>query len=237
LEQTAAISTKKPPILTIVGGATLVLSLFTPLFLLTLPIMATVGLCIAAAFRRETPRAAPYIVGAFAVLFLVWAHVPHGLAPAPLSNAVRYKSATWEYGSAVDPMRKTTSKWATLDSPTELNFAAPYEGDNRAEIEISASGYILTVLKGQFVCNSPDGTVAINFDGGPVERYGCSEPSDGTSTTLYINDWSHDDPGNNSKFLSVLMAKAKTMTIEAEFYGSGPTQMVFNIAGLDRSKL
>ena len=237
MEQTGKIAERRPPVLTLIAGATLILSYFTPLLLLSLPIMATAGLCIAAAFRKETPKAAPYVVGALAVLLLVWAHVPHSFAQAPVSNAIRYKSATWEYGSAIDPMRKTASKWATLDSPTELNFAAPYDGDNRAEIEVSSVGFILSVLKGQFVCNPPDGTVSINFDGGPVGRYGCSEPSDGTTTTLYIDDWSHDDPGDHSKSLSALMAKAKTMTIEAEFYGTGSTQMVFNVAGLDRSKL
>jgi fumarate reductase subunit D len=146
LDQTAKNAASKPPILAIIAGATLILSYFTPLLLLSLPIMATVGLCIAAAFRKETPRAAPHVVGAFAVLLLVWAHLPHGFAQVHLSNGLRYDSATWVYGSAIDPMRKTTGKWATLDSPTELNFAAPYDGDNRAEIEVDSTGGLTLIV-------------------------------------------------------------------------------------------
>lgn len=242
MDQTDTAGTKRPPILTIVAAATLALSLLTPRFLLTIPIMAAVGLAIVAAFRKETPKPFPFVVGALSVGLLVVANsgALAGLATSkPSSNAALYKDATWQYGSARDDMRGTVMKWATLDSPTDLNFEAPYDGENAAHMEVGAIGsIILTVSRGQFLCNSGD-TVAVKFDDGPIYNYPCQMPNNGDTTTLYIDHSFSQDSRNSGQPADPMdgLVKAKMMTVEAEFFDSGSRQITFHVAGLDRSKL
>lgn len=110
------ITARKIPILSIVAGATLLLSLFTPRFLLTLPVMATVGLAIVGAVRKETPRWLPYVIGVSAVVLVLDGNGSFNSisSPTPVLASAIYKDAAWDYGSAKDDMRGTVSKWATL---------------------------------------------------------------------------------------------------------------------------
>ena len=130
-------------------------------------------------------------------------------------------------------MRGTTSKWATLYSPTDLNFGSPYDGPNVASIQVSTSGIIFSVVKGQVICHSDD-RVAVKFDSGPVYYYPCSTPSNGDSTTLYLEP--SGDTSGPSDPLDGLM-KAKKMIIEVEFFDEGSRQITFHVSGLDRAKL
>jgi len=234
------VAVARSPICSVIAGATLLLCLFVPFFLVTLPVMVAVGLSIAAAFRKEKPIWLPYVIGALAVAFVVLANNERssiGLASSPpVSNAETFKDAKWEYGSANDAMRGTVSKWATLDSPSDLNFAPPYDGPNSASIQTSIGGsLILTVTKGQFICHSDD-TVAVKFDNGPVFNYPCSTPDNGQTETLYINSAYSPANGQPENIIDGI-AKAKTMIIEAQFYDAGSRQLTFNVAGLDRSKI
>lgn len=233
----AAVARK--PICSVIAGATLVLCLFVPFLLVTLPIMVAVGLSIAAAFRKEKPVWLPYVIGGLAVVFVILANhrSPIGASTTPtLSNAETYKDAKWEYGSAKDAMRGTVSKWATLNSPTELDLAAPYDGPNVASIQTSTGGgLILTVTKGQFLCHSDD-SVSVKFDNGPVFSYPCSTPDNGQTETVYINDAYSPATGQPSNVVDGVV-KAKTMVIEVQFYDAGSRQITFNVAGLDQSKI
>jgi hypothetical protein len=229
---------KKVPVLTIIAGATLALSLFTPYFLFSLPIMVTVGLSIAAVFRKEQPKPLPFVVGGLAIVCLLAAHLhtPFGDTLTSQSNAERYKDATWEYGSSNDNMRGTTSRWATLYSPTELNFDFPYQGDNAAYIQVSKTGYIiLSVGKGQFLCHHDD-MVAVKFDDGPVYNYPCGTPDNGDSTILYIEP-NYLAESDQPKDPMDGLLKSTTMTVEAQFYQAGSRQLIFHVQGLDQSKL
>jgi|GEM_PF-4339152 len=233
------IAIARKPICSVIAGATLILCLFVPFLLVTLPIMVAVGLSIAAAFRKEKPIWLPYVIGGLAVAFVVLANsrLPIGASSLPtLSNAETYKDAKWDYGSAKDAMRGTVSKWATLNSPTDLNLPAPYEGSNVASIQTSeAGGLILTVTKGQFLCHSDD-TVAVKFDNGPVFNYPCSTPDNGQTETIYINNAYSPATGQPQNVVDGI-AKGKTMVIEAQFYDAGSRQLTFNVAGLDKSKI
>jgi hypothetical protein len=71
VNQNADESKRQFPVLTIIASAILVISLFTPRFLVTLPVMATVGLCVGALFRRETPKPLPFVVGGLSVALLM----------------------------------------------------------------------------------------------------------------------------------------------------------------------
>jgi hypothetical protein len=229
-----------PPIFTLIAAAILVLCLFTPVLLITLPIMVTVGLAIVGAYRGERPRWLPFLVGGLAVLLVVLAQSNFRAAfatrPTALSNADAFKDAKWDYGSAEDAMRGTTSKWATINSPSEVNLPSPYDGDNVATLEVAGGGgVILSVTKGQFLCHS-DGYVSIKFDGGPIYTYPCSTPDSGNTETLYINSAYSPEKGQSADPLDGI-AKAKSIIIEAPFFDAGTRQFTFHVEGLDRTKL
>ncbi|HEY1751791.1 MAG TPA: phage holin family protein [Caulobacteraceae bacterium] len=233
---------RRVPAFSMIAGAVAALGLVTPVILLSYPTMVAVGLSIVGAIRRERPQWLPYVVGSGAVLLLILAQSGiHGFGqirpPPQASNAELFKDATWEYGSAKDDMRGTTEKWATLNSPTELDLAPPYEGPNVANVQVSSSGAIvLSVTKGQLICPFDHGTVAVKFDTGPVWYYPCSSPSNGESTVLYINSAYDAGDGQPTDPMDGL-AKSKIMIVEVEFYDSGTRQVRFNVAGLDRTKL
>lgn len=228
----------RKPICSAIAGATLILCLFVPFLLVTLPIIVAVGLSIAAAFRKEKPIWLPYVIGGLAIAFVILANSrsPVGTSSLPtLSNAETYKDAKWDYGSAKDGMRGTVSKWATLNSQSDLDLPSPYDGLNVASIQASKGGLILTVTKGQFLCHSDD-TVSIKFDNGPVFSYPCSTPDNGQTETIYINNAYSLAKGQPEDVVDGIV-KAKTMVIEAQFYDAGSRQLMFNVAGLDRSKI
>lgn len=147
---------RRQPVLAIIAGAVLALSLFAPLFLIAFPIMITVALCIASIFRKELPRWLPYVIGSIAIVVLLVSnyHRFNGLAEQPVIKASDiYREARWEYGSTMDEMRHATEPNATLYSATDLDLPTPYDGTNAASIFVSRSeGLMLTVSKGRFDC-------------------------------------------------------------------------------------
>lgn len=230
--------TQRIPVLSIIAGATLVLSLFTPRLLLTLPIMATVGLSIIGAVRKDTPRPLPYIIAAAAVLLVLLnsrSSLYQASSESPPASAL-YKEATWDYGSAKDAMRGTVSKWATLYSPTDLNFSPPYEGANAAHIQLDNSdSIILQINKGQLICDDAK-NVSVKFDKGPIWIYPCEPGANGDTNTIYIEP-AYDVSDGQPHSIVDGIAKSKTMTIETRVYDNGYPQITFNVVGLDRSKL
>ncbi len=228
------------PVCSIIAAATLFLCLFTPYLLLSLPVMVTVGLSIAGAFRRERPKWLPYIVGGLAIAFVIAANNrssgPSTAMPST-TNSELYQSASWEYGSQRDEMRGEVTKWATLKSPTDLNLSPPYDGENTAELTVwsSAGEATLSVTKGQFTCRSGD-MLSVKFDDGPVYQYRCREPEDGNSKSLYIASNFEPLAGQPASMVDGI-AKAKKVTIEVPFYQDGSKQLTFNVAGLDRNRL
>ena len=232
------------PIFSLIAGATLFLCLFTPYLLLTLPVMATVALAIVGAVRREKPIWLPYVLGGVGIVLVLAAQSQMrfgttgsgATSESTASNAKLYKDAQWEYGSAKDEMRGSISKWATLDSPTDLNLSSPYDGANNAHIQTSETGeLILEVTKGQFICHT-DGTVSLKFDNGPIYQYPCQEAGNGNSNTIYVNTAYSPEAGQPQTAVAGIL-RAKRMMIEAEFYQDGPKQIVFNVAGLDKTKI
>lgn len=137
-------------------------------------------------------------------------------------------ASKWSYSEDVDQMRGTTARYASVTSEIKLSFGFPYKGGNatltlRRRPEDGLN--IILEVKGQFLCSSfRNDRVAVKFDDGPIQRFGCSEPSDARTGELFIN-------GEN-RFVAKLK-KARTVIIEAEFYQEGRRQMQFDVAGLD----
>ncbi|MEO6389344.1 MAG: hypothetical protein ABIT16_02430 [Croceibacterium sp.] len=230
------------PLCSIIAATTLFLCLFTPYLLVTLPVMVTVALSIAASFRRERPKWLPYVVGGLAIALVVSAGPSRSAfersePTLSTSNAVLYKKASWEYGSDKDEMRGDVTNWAAIKSPTDLNLSPPYDAANVAELWLWSSGgdAALSVTQGQFTCRNGD-MLPVKFDNGPVYEYACREPESGNSDTLYVNAAFEPVGGQPASLLDGL-SKAKKMTIEVPFYQDGTKQITFNVSGLDLSRL
>lgn len=137
-------------------------------------------------------------------------------------------SSVWKYESDTDKMTSKLKYFASVNSTNKLNFASPYEGGSTATVTLRGQDgkneVILTIDKGQFICHETDGCpVKVRFDKDAAISFSGGEPTDGGSTTLFI------DPG--SKFIKHIK-KAKKMIVQAEFYQEGVRDMEFNVDGL-----
>jgi hypothetical protein len=79
---------------------------------------------------------------------------------------------------------------------------------------------LLEIERGQFLCGIESCSLNVRFDQGSIVRYSASEPSDNSSTVLFIN--------NEPTFLD-RMRHARTVTIEATFFQEGSQALTFNI--------
>jgi hypothetical protein len=136
--------------------------------------------------------------------------------------------SSWSYETDTDKMTSKLSYFAAINATNKLQFGAPYEGGSTATVTIRSKAkkneIILTIDKGQFICDVSDGcAIKVRFDNDPAVSFNGSEPSDYSSTTLFI----HPEP----KFIAHAKT-AKKMIVEAEFYQEGMQDMEFNVAGL-----
>lgn len=135
---------------------------------------------------------------------------------------------SWVYTTDTDKMTSKLRYFAAIEATNKLNFDSPYEGGSTGEITLrnqnKENDVILSIDKGQFVCDLTDGCpINVRFDNDPAIKFTGSEPTDGSSTVLFIQE--------ASKFISHAK-KAKKMIVQAEFYESGSQDMEFNIDGL-----
>jgi len=132
---------------------------------------------------------------------------------------------TWTYHQEVDKMTSKTNYFAAINATEELQFESPYDGGSTPTLTVRNSGngneVVLNISKGQFT--NVDGGVQIKFDSAQPVKFSASEPSDGSSDVIFIN--------NASKLIKKIKASSKII-IQAEFYESGVKTMEFNVAGL-----
>jgi len=134
----------------------------------------------------------------------------------------------WHYSTEKDEMRGAESHYAQLEATNTIDLDFPY-GEQRGRILVRQSAQfgfdiLVGVPSGQIMCNSfSNSHFNVKFDDGPIQRYGCTDASDGTSNMIFIQ--------GSKGFLSKLK-KSKKAVIEAEFFQNGMQQMVFNTANL-----
>jgi hypothetical protein len=138
-------------------------------------------------------------------------------------------ASKWTYSEERDEMRGRTNKYAQLVSENEQEFDFPYNGGSHLNIFLQKfqkpdTEVLLRLEKGQFVCHSfTGGSVSVRFDGGPVRKFGCSETSDGDTSTIFLH------PAGT--FVAALKKSSKA-TVEAEFFQEGVRQFIFDTSGL-----
>jgi hypothetical protein len=97
---------------------------------------------------------------------------------APASN--------WTYDTSKDEMRGGVERFASLDAENTVKLDFPY-GEQRGRILIRQSprfGFdiMVGVPSGQIMCNSyTNSHINVKFDDGPIQRFGCTDASDGTN--------------------------------------------------------
>lgn len=135
--------------------------------------------------------------------------------------------ARWGYDATPDAMRGTVTRRAWVASEDHPQFEFPYAGGSTLTLILQNRGgrddIVLSVDKGQFLCSPYRGQVSVKFDRGPVQKFGCLQPSDGRSNAIFIV------PAR--RFISQLRGAGR-VTVEAEFFQAGRRQVTFQTNGL-----
>jgi hypothetical protein len=117
--------------------------------------------------------------------------------------------------------------FAQVTSTNTVSFGFPYQGSQHATLTIRKTARwgteaIFRIERGQFLCGIDECAVNVRFDSGPIRQCSASEPSDHSTTTLFLR--------NGPSFVAQLR-KAKTLRIEATFFQEGSHTLEFNVEG------
>jgi hypothetical protein len=135
----------------------------------------------------------------------------------------------WTYVTGQDAMMQKPIKYASVESINELNFGFPYQGAQHATLTLRThprfgKSAILRIERGQFLCGIDGCSIAVRFDAGKPQRFSVDEPSDHSTTYLFID--------NYDGFLASVR-KSKKVYIAAEFYQQGSPVMEFDTSKLN----
>lgn len=134
----------------------------------------------------------------------------------------------WTYREQKDEMRGAATRFAELNAENTIQLDFPY-GEQRGQILVRKSpqfglDVLVGVPSGQIMCHSfANSRINVKFDDGPIERFACTDASDGTSNMVFVK--------STSSFLAKLK-KSKRVVVEAEFFQNGMQQMVFETVNL-----
>jgi hypothetical protein len=134
----------------------------------------------------------------------------------------------WIYSEQRDEPGDGTTRLAKLEAENTIELDHPY-GEQRGFIILrERSLYGLEVLigvkSGQILCYGLSSTtLKVTFDDGSIQRFDCTDATDGPSDIAFISD--------SSRFLKHLKS-SKAVTIEAEFFQNGVQQMIFRSENL-----
>lgn len=132
---------------------------------------------------------------------------------------------TWQYREEKDEMTSEPIKFAGVESNNLLLFKFPYDGGSRGVFLLRKTGtkdeILLTITKGQFLSDS---TARLKFDDDPPMEMHYSQPADGRSTMIFINDW--------DKKIIPRLKTAEKLKVEVGFYQEGNKILEFNVKGL-----
>ncbi len=135
---------------------------------------------------------------------------------------------SWNYLEFQDKMGRGTIKTAYISSINTVNFEFPYQGTQRATLRLRVhpkhgKDVILSIEKGQFLCDFNGCTVTVRFDEGKPQNFRTGRSADNDTTTVFIS--------NYASFYSSAK-KSKKIYIEATFYQQGTRVFEFDSANL-----
>ena len=142
-------------------------------------------------------------------------------------------SPQWIYSQSPDPMGKGTTYTAMIQSTNTVTFDFPYGGSQHAKLILRThprhgKDVLLRLERGQFLCTSYDGcSVLVRFDDGEARRFSAAPPSDNSTETLFIQNYSRFVAG---------MLKARRVRISAEVYQEGSPVFDFDVSGFETAR-
>lgn len=149
-----------------------------------------------------------------------------GVNPAPIPS-VEPKMAriNWEYSeSSIDPIDRSTTHYARCDATENVTFGSPYEGGSLPTLVVQkrhgSTSLILEMSTGQLLTSEG---VMIKFDSGRAHSYSCSEPIDGSSNIMFIDE---------ANALIKRLRHSKEVIVQATFFREGTRSMTFRTEGL-----
>ena len=132
----------------------------------------------------------------------------------------------WSYSEEPNDIDNNTTYIAQIEANEPLNFKTPYDGGVDVSIMIRNKNRIndamIQISKGQFMTKIDNNTIRVKFDNEKPITYSYSQPSDNSTTVIFIN--------NASSFISKLKKAEKTI-IECEFFDEGVRTMKFETKG------
>jgi hypothetical protein len=161
-------------------------------------------------------------------------------APAVAIEPKDVAATAWAFHEATDSFSSKQFQYATVTSSNMFQFGFPYQGPQHATLlyEPQLHGSIfenfvhLTVERGQFICSGQYCTVLVKFDDGTLMNWSGHLPSDGSTNELRMQVYD-DGAGGNAECFALKLARAKVITIRAEFYQEATRDLIFNVAGLN----
>lgn len=145
------------------------------------------------------------------------------------SNNAAQPKPLWKYSVNKDDMSGKEIAYAQTSSANKQNLHWPYGPGIGARLNLrrhprSGKNAFVEIDKGQILCRSYEScTIMIRFDDRPASKYAAKGPSDGSSDTVFIL--------NYSKFFAELK-KSKTLIIELPMYQDGNRSWNFNVDDL-----
>lgn len=138
----------------------------------------------------------------------------------------------WAYWQSKDEMTGKVTQYACVESENTLEFGFPYQGGTKVKLCLrksprSGNDVILSVEKGQFLCNPDDCRVRVKFDDQALSHFSATDAADGSTNVIFIDGF--------SRFLQGVKG-AKTVLLSATFFQEGERVMQFDISNLAWSK-
>lgn len=138
-------------------------------------------------------------------------------------------TSEWSYDQDKDELTGKSTWFASVTSENYESFDFPYN-DTPIFMTIAirkspryGTDVYISVPTGQFNTGIDETYISVRFDEGKVTRWSCNEPSDNSSTVLFIN---------NAKAFINKLKSSKECRISAEFYQQGSPTFTFKTAGL-----
>ena len=177
------------------------------------------------------------IFGTIAVQYLPstlisdWSAAIASVMPVPGDLPTMSTAAPSTPGDAPPPVQTSgrtysIARYANIRNAKELGFDFSYRGANATLLvrnRPADDAIVILQVDGRLTCSSfNDGTVAVKFDDDQIRQFSCAEASDGSESVLFIRD--------EMRFVRHLK-QTRSLTIKAEFFGSGRQQLKFDAAG------
>lgn len=138
------------------------------------------------------------------------------------------KPENWTYIDSPDKMGRGSIKWASTSSVNTISFDFPYSRPQHGTLALRThpqygKNVILSIERGQFLTGIDGCKVLARFDNGKPRSFWANGPTDHSTTTIFISDY--------SRFVASLKRARKVM-IEAPFFQEGNQVLEFNVEGL-----